>query len=132
MRKQIRTSLLLAAVVFVASWVSSQETGTTQKTVVHTAIWTLKEGSSAQEYEAFRKETEKLVAAMPGLKRAWVGKLRQPLAVGEVTRTHGLLLEFVDVQSREAYSTHPARAAWAEAWSKVRVPGSTAFDLIGD
>ena len=69
---------------------------------------------------------------MPGLKRAWVGKLRLPLVVGDITRTHGLVLEFDTVESKEAYSDHPARVPWAEVWSQVRVPRSTNFDVIGE
>jgi hypothetical protein len=54
------------------------------------------------------------------------------LVVGDITRTHGLILEFDDVASKEAYSNHPNRAPWADVWGKVRVPRSTSFDVIGE
>ena len=124
--------LLLGAMLFFAGWLAGQARGTTQKTTVHAVAWTLLEGATEQDFENFRVATANLVTVMPGLRRAWVGKLRAPLVVGDTTRTHGLVLEFDDVQSKEAYSTHPTRAPWAEVWAKVRVPGSTNFDVVGE
>ena len=94
--------------------------------------WTMAEGATEQDFENFKRATEEFLMTMPGLKRAWVGKLRKPLVVGDITRTHGTVLEFDDLKSKEAYPGHASRVPWAAAFSKVRVPSSTYFDLIGE
>ncbi len=124
--------LLMGSMLFLPGWVTGQKRGEIQKTTVHAMAWTMVEGATEQDFENFKKATEEFVVAMPGLKRAWVGKLRKPLVVGDITRTHGTVLEFDDVESKEAYPGHASRIPWAEAFSKVRVPSSTYFDLIGE
>lgn len=124
--------VLVGSIIFVAGWLAGQQRATTETTTVHAVAWTAAEGASAQGLADFKKATEELITSMPGLRRAWVGELRQPLVVGDITRTHGLVLEFDNVKSKEAYSSHPARVPWAEVWSKVRVPRSTNFDVIGE
>lgn len=124
--------LLIGSTLFLAGWVMGQRQAKLEKTTVHAVAWTIAEGATPQGLENFKKATENLVVAMPGLQRAWVGKLRRPLVVGDITRTHGLVLEFDTVESKEAYSDHPARSPWAAAWGEVRIPRSTNFDVIGD
>lgn len=124
--------LLAAGVIFLTGWALGQEMATTQKTVVHAVAWTAKQGATPQQIEEFREATAKFTQQIPGLRRAWVGKLRTPLTVGDVTRDYGLLLEFDNLSSREAYSSHPNRAAWAQVWDKARVSGSTNFDVLGE
>ena len=124
--------MLLAALVFAAGSVVGQERAVMQKTVIHAVAWTPIEGFTPQDLEELKQATAVLVQSVPGMKRAWVGKLRQPLTVGNATRSHGLILEFDDLKSREAYSTHPNRAAWAKVWEKVRTPGPTVFDVLGE
>ena len=124
--------LLLVALVFTAGYVVGQERAMTQKTVIHAVAWTPTEGFTPQSLEELKQATAVLVQSVPGMQRAWVGKLRQPLTVGNATRSYGLILEFDDLKSREAYSTHPNRAAWAKVWEKVRAPGATVFDVLGE
>lgn len=127
-----KTALMLATgLVFLAGAVLGQKSVTTQKTVVHAVAWTAADDATPEGLEDFRQATEELVRNMPGLIRAWVGPLRVPLVVGDLTRTQGLVLEFEDVQSKVAYSSHSARKPWADIWAKVRVPRSTNFDVIG-
>ena len=61
-----------------------------------------------------------------------MGKLRRPLTVGDVSHTHGLIFEFDDMQSREAYSQHPSRDPWIQVWGKVRTTRPVVFDVIGE
>ena len=124
--------VLVGSVIFVAGWLIGQQRAITEKTTVHAVAWTAAEGATEEGLADFKRATEELITSMPGLRRAWVGKLRRPLVVGDVTRTHGLVLEFDDVKSKEAYSNHPSRVPWAEVWSRVRVPRSTNFDVIGE
>lgn len=124
--------VLVASMIFVAGWLAGQQRATTEKTTIHAVAWTIAEDATEQGLADFKRATEDLVTSMPGLRRAWVGKLRKPIVVEGITRTHGLVLEFDDVKSKEAYSNHPSRVPWAEVWSKVRVPHSTNFDVIGE
>ncbi len=124
--------VLLGITIFVAGWLTGQQRATAEKTTVHAVAWTAAEGATEQGLADFKRATEEMITAMPGLKRAWVGELRRPLVVGDITRTHGVILEFDDLQSREDYSSHPSRVPWAEAWNQVRVPRSTNFDVSGE
>ncbi len=124
--------LLLASMTFLAGYVAGQAGGTTQKTTIHAVAWTPTDGFTDQDFENLRVATAKMAGEMPGMRRAWVGKLRRPLLHGDAERTYGLILEFDDLKTREAYSSHPARAAWAEYWSKARAPRPTVFDVIGE
>ena len=123
--------LFIGSTLFLAGWVMGQRRVTLEKTTIHAVAWTAAADATPESLENFKRATEELVTAMPGLKRAWVGKLRHPLVVGEITRSHGLILEFDTVENKEAYSAHPDRIPWAEVWSEVRVPRSTNFDVIG-
>ena len=124
--------VLIGTTLFLAGWVMGQRRATLENTTVHAVAWTAADDAPPQGLENFKRATEELVTAMPGLERAWVGKLRRPLVVGDTTRTHGLVLEFDTVENKVAYSDHPARVPWAQVWSEVRVPRSTNFDVIGE
>ena len=124
--------VLIGTTLFLAGWVMGQRRATLENTTVHAVAWTAAEDSTPQGLENFKRATEELVTAMPGLERAWVGKLGRPLVVGDITRTHGLILEFDTIENKNAYSDHPARVPWAQVWSEVRVPRSTNFDVIGE
>ena len=124
--------MLIGGTLFLAGWVMGQRRASLETTTVHAVAWTAAEDATPEGFENFKRATEELVTTMPGLQRAWVGSLRLPLVVGDITRTHGLVLEFDTVENKVAYSDHPARVPWAEAWSEVRVPRSTNFDVIGE
>ena len=112
MHKRISSKLsflFMLGLVFLAGWIVGQNRATTEKTTIHAVAWTAAKEATEQGFEDLNKATEELVNAMPGL-----------------------VLEFDNVKSREAYSDHPSRVPWADAWSKVRVPRSTNFDVIGE
>ncbi len=118
--------------VFVAGWLMGQQAARNEKTIIHAVAWTAKAGTSDATLAAFEESTAKFVAGVPGLQRAWVGKLRQPLKVGDNTHTHGLIFEFSDIQSREAYAKHPSRPAWIEGFGEVRSGRPVVYDVIGE
>lgn len=130
--RRMAVGALLGCFLFVGGWLVGQEKGDTQKTVVHCVAWTAADGVTEEGIQEFIKSTASFTKSMPGLRRAWVGPLVRPVAQGNITRNYGLVLEFDDLKSREAYTNHPSRAAWADVWSKIRTPGSTNFDVIGE
>ncbi|MEO5894648.1 MAG: Dabb family protein [Vicinamibacterales bacterium] len=127
--KMVAYTVLAVCLVAVGVVRGKQPAGTEQ-TVMHVVAFTLHDGVTTPDLAALESASAELVRSVPGLKRAWVGKLRQPLALEGETRTHGLIFEFIDLPSRQAYSSHPARAVWAKVWDKVRKSG-TNLDVIG-
>jgi hypothetical protein len=122
---------VFGAALFLAGWLVGQRTATTEKTTVHAAAWTARDGLTQQEFEAFKKETAAMVGAVPGLKRVWTGKLRAPVTFDGVKRDYGIVLEFDSVKSKQAYSDkHPS--PWYEDFAKIRQPGSSNFDVVGE
>lgn len=123
--------LLVAGTMFLAGWLAGQERPATQKTVIHAAAWTANDGLSQQDLDSFRSETAALVGKVPGLRRAWIGKLREPVTFDGKKRTFGLIMEFDDVKTKSAYSdTHPQ--PWYDHFNKLRSPGSSNFDVVGN
>ncbi len=123
---------MFAGLIFMAGWLMGQQSSRNEQTIIHAVAWTAVDGASQEAMEDFKKSTAGLVDAIPGLRRAWVGKLRRPFAVGDASHTHGLIFEFDDMQSREAYSQHPSRDPWMQVWGKVRVIRPVVFDVIGE
>jgi len=122
---------LVGCMLFLAGWLLGQEKTATQKTVIHAAAWTALDTLTPEQFDNFKKETAAMVGKVPGLKRVWVGRLREPVTVGGSKRDHGIILEFADVKSKEAYSNiHPS--PWYEDFNKVRQPSSTNFDVVGE
>ena len=126
-----RLLLAVAGIMFLAGWLLGKEKAATQPTVIHAAAWTAKEGLTQQDLERFRAETAAMVGKVPGLRRAWVGKLREPVTFDGKQRTYGIVLEFASVKDKNAYSeNHPQ--PWYNNFNQVRSPGSSNFDVVGN
>ena len=122
---------LVGGMMFVAGLLVGQERASTQKTVIHAASWTALDTLTPEQFDNFKKETAAMVGKVPGLRRVWVGKLREPVTFDGNKRNYGIVLEFDDVKSKTAYSDkHPM--PWYNDFNKVRKPGSSNFDVIGE
>jgi len=135
MRHLIGVKTLVCAVgcvMFLAGWLAGQEKAATQKTVVHAAAWTARGDMTQQELDKFRAETAALIGKVQGLRRVWIGKMREPVTFDGNKRDYGIILEFDDVKSKNAYSAvHPE--PWYEHFQKLRAkPGSNNFDVVGN
>jgi len=125
-----------------------------EKKLMHCFTFTPVETASQVDWEAFYKATDALPGKIPGLNKVWYGKLRRSLSIygvvdggarkklaageqkvtSEVTRTvrqYGVCMEMNNEAALQTYASDPAHKEWAEAYSKVRQPGTTTFDLIG-
>ena len=107
-----------------------------EKTLMHCFAFTEVEGASQADWDAFHKATDELPGKIEGLGKVWAGKLRRPLSQydsqGERTqRQHGVCMEMADEKVLEAYAKHEAHAEWVKAYEKVRVPGTTTYDILG-
>ena len=122
--------------LFVGGWVLGQQTRTsqaaTEKTLMHVFAFTPREGATEQDFANFHAATADMVGKIPGLRRAWFGKLLQPLPPGPEPRLYGVAMEFDDVNALQVYADHPAHRAWEQVYAKVRVPGTTTLDIPGE
>src|ERR1043166_3172415 len=121
-----RIALLLTGVMLLTiGYVLGQQTGTSEKTLLHAFAYTPLEGATQQDFDNFKKATAELVGKVPGLKRVWVGKLKSPFDAQEGKRVYGVGMEFADVKALEAYADDPAHKEWEKIYRKVRVAGTT-------
>ena len=124
--------LLAGTMLLAAGYMMGQQSATTQKSLLHVFAYTPVDSATPQDFSNFKKATGDLVGKVPGLRRVWVGKLRAPIPAGSERRGYGVGMEFDDVQALRGYADHPAHDAWIEAYNKVRVPGTTTLDIIGE
>jgi hypothetical protein len=126
-----------------------------EKGVMHCFAFTPIQGASQADWDAFYKATDALPQQIKGLKRVWYGKLMRPLTlpalaiadpakrkeliaagkgtadVNIVRREHGVCMEFADEAAFTAYGKDPAHSSWVTAYEKVRVAGTTTYQIVG-
>lgn len=126
-----------------------------EKSLMHCFAFTpIKEASQA-EWDAFSKATDALPGKINGLKKVWHGKLMRPLTlpalattdaaerkalmeagkgtapVNILRREHGVCMEFADEAAFKAYGSAPAHKDWVAVYEKVRVAGTTTYQILG-
>jgi len=120
--------------------------------LMHCFYFTVVDGATSADWQAFDEATDALPGKIPGLLNVWYGKLRRPMrlvttdratmkklragdskATGEVStisRQHGVCMEMADEAALKVYADHPAHKQWETVYSKVRVPGTTTVDIV--
>ena len=120
--------------------------------LMHCFYFTVVDGATSADWQAFHEATDALPGKIPGLLNVWYGKLRRPMrlvttdratmkklragdskATGEVStisRQHGVCMEMADEAALKVYADHPAHKQWETVYSKVRVPGTTTVDIV--
>lgn len=126
-----------------------------QRTLMHCFTFTEIPEATAADWDAFRKATEELPSKIDGLLKVWHGKLARPLGILQtdgaldadnqkklreggsvpaqvklVRRQYGVCMEFRNEEALKVYAKHPAHDAWMKTYEKVRVPGTTTFDIL--
>ncbi|MCL4401322.1 MAG: hypothetical protein M1436_01475 [Acidobacteria bacterium] len=146
-------NLLRAALCLTALVLSSTALTAGEKNLMHCFAFTAVDNASDADWQAFFKATDALPEKIPGLTKVWYGKLRSPLtlfnvdaktrkelaggaksATGEVTRLQrqwGVCMEMKDAAALKSYDASPAHKEWVAAYSKVRVYGTTTYDILG-
>jgi len=124
-----------------------------EKKMMHCFAFSVIEAATDADWQAFYKATDQLTAKIPGISRVWYGKLRTPLnqysttaeaskqlragaekVTAEVTwraRKSGVCMEMENEGTLKAYTAHPYHKEWEALYSKVRVAGTTTFDILG-
>ena len=137
MRYMVRcTPFLVLIAALLAPAPASLSAG--EKALMHCFAFTEIEGASSADWKAFKDATNALPGKIEGLKRVWLGKLRRPLRQygrnqdEPSVRQWGVCMEMDDEAALGVYAQHDAHTAWVKVYEKVRVPGTTTFDILGE
>jgi hypothetical protein len=103
-----------------------------EPTVMHCFAFTPIQEATQSDWDAFYKATDALPKQLSGIKRVWYGKLARPLKLGDAVREHGVCMEFTDEAAFKDYSakTNKAHNDWNAIYSKVRVAGTTTYQIL--
>ena len=105
---------------------------------MHCFAFTEIEEATEADWKAFMAATNELPSKIDGLDKVWVGKLRRPLRQygrnrdEPSVRQWGVCMEMTDEEALSIYAGHAAHTAWVKVYEKVRVPGTTTFDILGE
>lgn len=124
-----------------------------EKGMMHCFAFTVIETATEAEWKAFEAATDQWPAKAPGvIEKVWHGKLRAPLnlfvtdaetrkkvmageekVTGPVTRLqrkHGVCMLMKDEGSLKQYTTNAFHKEWMAVYEKVRVAGTTTYDIM--
>jgi hypothetical protein len=129
--------------------------GAADKTLMHCFAWTSIKEATPEQWQAFFKASDALPGKIKGVKKVWYGKLANPLGQtgiantldpetlkkyragesvpAEVRRTPrdwGMCMEMTSLDALKSYDGDPYHKVWTEAYSKIRVDGTTTFDFV--
>lgn len=122
----------LGLMLFAAGCAVGQQSGM-ERTLMHVFAFTPLEGATEQDFADFQAATAAMVGEIPGLRRAWFGRLMQPIPNGGGhVREYGVAMEFDNIEALRRYADHPAHREWEQVYERVRVPGTTTLDIPGE
>ena len=102
-----------------------------EKKLMHCFAFTAVEGATPADWDAFYKATDELPKKIKGISHVWYGKLQRPLRAGTAVRQYGVCMEMANEETLKNYDSDPGHKAWVDAYSKVRVEGTTTFNILG-
>ena len=126
-----------------------------EKKLMHCFAWTPVKDATPADWEAFYKASDALPKKIKGIGKVWYGKQASPLtqvSVGKiddpalksfragdavnapitrVAREYGMCMEMDSEDVLKAYANDPYHKTWVEAYSKIRVEGTTTFNIVG-
>jgi hypothetical protein len=127
-----------------------------QKSMMHCFAFSEIAEATPDQWAAFKKSTDALPKTMKGIVlKVWHGKLRAPLnqfrtdgatskklAAGEkettgpvsrMQRTYGVCMEMPNKpEILKEYAAAPAHKDWVSVYEKVRIAGTTTYDILGE
>ncbi len=102
-----------------------------EKALMHCFAFTTIDSASPSDWEAFYRKTDAIPAKIPGVMKVWYGRLQRPFDAGGATRQYGVCMEMKDAAALKAYPSNPYHQEWMSAYEKVRVEGTTTFNILG-
>jgi hypothetical protein len=129
----MRKSILICLVVLLAAAVTISAG---EKKLMHCFTFTAVDTATDADWQAWFKATDALPGQIPGLSKVWYGKLARPQTIvtadgKKLQRQWGVCMEMDSADTLKAYAANPAHKKWDEVYGKVRVPGTTTFNIIG-
>lgn len=144
-----RIGITIATIMFGSCLAQAGEKG-----LMHCFAFTPIKTATQAEWDSYYKATDALPSKMPFIKHVWVGKLRGPLTITNATdaaarkqaaageaatspitvtrREYGACFWFNGgPEVLKQYTAHPYHKEWMAAYEKVRVAGTTTYDIIG-
>ena|ERR1022692_569537 len=112
-------------------FLSSVNTHAGEKKLMHCFAFTAVESATDADWKAFYKATDQIPKKIHGVSKVWYGKLGQPINIGGQTRQYGVCMEMADMDTLRAYTNDPYHKEWVGIYSKVRVEGTTTYDILG-
>lgn len=124
-----------------------------EKGMMHCFAFTVIPEATDADWKAFAEATDQWPAKFKGIQKVWHGKLRSPLqlfiipadarkklAGGEkevdtkatrLLRQHGVCMLMESEATLKEYTTQPYHKEWTAKYEKVRVAGTTTYDILG-
>ena len=124
----VRLTILLAGICLLGGVASAGEKG-----LMHCFAFSPIAEATDADWKAFFKATDELPAKIEGLQKVWAGKLTAPrkLHPSAPPREYGVCMLLDDAEALQKYASDPGHDEWIKAYAKVRQPGTTTFDIIG-
>jgi hypothetical protein len=143
------------AAVAAAILISTGAAHAGEKKLMHCFAWTSIKEATPADWLAFFKASDAMPGKIKGVSKVWYGKLVAPLGqtmagkidaesqkklragesvtgeVSRVTRDWGMCMEMAGEDALKAYDTDPYHKIWTDAYAKIRVDGTTTFNIIG-
>lgn len=117
--------------LFLGGCLVGRQMGGKEKTLLHVFAYTPPASATPEDFANFEKATGEMVGKIPGLRRVWVGKLREPVpAENDRIRTYGVAMEFDNTAALSTYAQDPVHADWMKVYEKVRQQGTTTLDIL--
>lgn len=124
-----------------------------EKDMMHCFAFTPIATATGADWEAFWKATDQWPAKYKGVRHVWYGKLRRPLnqfrvdaesakkfktgdkvegaSVERLVRQYGVCMAMDPADPElKNYLAHPFHKEWTAAYEKVRVAGTTTYDIL--
>lgn len=141
------------ATIILASGMAAAADKGPGKGMMHCFAYTPITEATEADWQAFYKATDEMPAKIPQVKQVWYGKLRSPLhqfgtsdaaarkkamagekgVQGELTyvkREHGVCMLMGGPDDLKTYTQNPYHKVWMAAYEKVRVAGTTTYDIV--
>jgi hypothetical protein len=102
-----------------------------EKKLMHCFAFTAIDTATDAQWQAFYKATDQIPKKISGVSHVWYGKLRSPINVGGQSRQYGVCMEMKDQDTLKTYTSDPFHKEWMAVYEKVRIEGTTTYDILG-
>ena len=102
-----------------------------EKKLMHCFAFTPVKGATQADWDGFYKATDQIPKKIRGVSKVWYGKLASPMGRGESAPEYGVCMEMAEHVALDPYGKAAYHDEWLKAYEKVRVEGTTTFNILG-